>query len=534
MGFLMTARRYRVWSLLVFSLPVFIAGCGALPSQSKVPESKTAEAPSSTAGEGGASKSDTPTPPPTASESPAPSQPPPTVPASAAPSTEAKPETHAHDEAVPPAQPAQPAGASTSAVPVPQKRGPNNFVVTAGPKTPQHPYYGRGHSLGLFVNGAPGKTLVLRRGETYEFDVATDAKHDVYFSTSPMGWGGAAVTDGVKGQFTYRGTITVTPNAATPDVIYYQCRNHNSMGGKVVVVSATATKAEIDKLLAAPDASATGETQFSASGGVAKEIPVDAARQKIMLAEMMLQSKSAKSVAEGADGSGKANIAQATKKIQAARSEVDAGRNTAALKLAEEALGLITAATQSLTKVDQQLQLKGRYAEVQEALHNFQESHKQSYARTLKKRGQSAVVDYDHAKVDALTNEARGFADKGQYDKAIQSLSKAERLVTQAIQSMLDSQTIVYDLNFETPAEEYDYELKRYIGYEELIPVAIEEKKPAESVVKLMDTYVEKGKAQKAEAERRAKAGNYPDAISLMLSATEEIRRALRLAGVSQ
>jgi hypothetical protein len=49
-----------------------------------------------------------------------------------------------------------------------------------------------------------------------------------------------------------------------------------------------------------------------------------------------------------------------------------------------------------------------------------------------------------------------------------------------------------------------------------------------------MDTYVDKGRAQKAEAERRAKAGNYPDAISLMLSATEEIRRALRLAGVSQ
>jgi hypothetical protein len=64
--------------------------------------------------------------------------------------------------------------------------------------------------------------------------------------------------------------------------------------------------------------------------------------------------------------------------------------------------------------------------------------------------------------------------------------------------------------------------------------VAIEEKKPTEAVVKLMDTYVDKGRAQKAEAERRAKAGNYPDAISLMLSATEEIRRALRLAGVSQ
>jgi hypothetical protein len=340
------------------------------------------------------------------------------------------------------------------------------------------------------------------------------------------------VTEGIKGQFTYNGTITVAPTANTPDVIYYQCRNHSSMGGKVVVANANATKAEIDKLLSA---TTTPEPTSAAAGAERmKEVPVDTARQKIMLAEMMLQSKNAKAAASGPDGPAKTSIAQATEKLQSARKEVDAGHSTAAMKLAEESLKLIASATKSMTSEDTQRQKKAKFAEVQETLHNFQESHKQNYERTVKKRGKSAAVDYDHAKVDALVAEAKSAADKGEYDKGIESLTQAERLVTKAIQSMLDSQTIVYDLNFETPAEEYDYELKRYIGYEELIPVAIEEKKPTEAVVKLMDTYVDKGRAQKAEAERRAKAGNYPDAISLMLSATEEIRRALRLAGVSQ
>lgn len=213
---------------------------------------------------------------------------------------------------------------------------------------------------------------------------------------------------------------------------------------------------------------------------------------------------------------------------------MNGGKNTPAVKLVEESLQLISSATRAMTSEDRERQHKTKFAETMDTLHNFQESHKQNYERTVKKRGASAAVDYDHAKVNALVTEAKASADKGEYEAGIQSLNKAERLVTQAIQKMLDSQTIVYDLNFETPAEEYDYEFKRYKGYEELIPVAIEEKKPAESVVKLMDTYVEKGRAQKTEAERLAKAGNYPDAISLMLSATEEIRRALRLAGVSQ
>ena len=100
--------------------------------------------------------------------------------------------------------------------------------------------------------------------------------------------------------------------------------------------------------------------------------------------------------------------------------------------------------------------------------------------------------------------------------------------------AMLNAQTIVYDLSFETPADEYDYEIKRFVSYEELIPVAIDEKKPAEAVVKLMSTYVDKGRVQKVEAEQKAKVGLYPEAISLLLAATEELRRALRLAGVSQ
>jgi hypothetical protein len=432
---------------------------------------------------------------------------------------------HPHKDEAP--SPATPATASA-----PAKKGPNHFVITVSEKTPAHPAFGTGHPLGLNLDGVPGKTVVLRRGESYEFEVSTDPKHDVYFSTSPLGWGGGVVSAGIKGQFTYRGSVTVSPDDATPDVMYYQCRNHSSMGGKVIVVNKSTPQAEIDKLLA----EATTQKLAAQSGGheAQKEIPVDAARQKIMLAEMMLQSKGAKAVAEGGEAAAKSSLSNAVAKIQGAKQEISAGNGTRAAQLADEALQLVSAATKSASKDEAAKQQRARYTELRDTLHNFQESHRQNYERTVKKRGKSAAVDYDHAKVDALVNEAQAAADKGQYNAANDALIKAERLVTQAIGAMLDAQTIVYDLNFDTPADEYAYELKRFASYEELIPVAIEEKRPAESVVKLMDTYVAKGRSQRDEAVSKAKSGNYPDAISMLLSATEEIRRALRLAGVSQ
>jgi len=411
------------------------------------------------------------------------------------------------------------------------KKGPNHFVITVAEKTPAHPNFGKGHHLGLVLDNVPGKSVVLKRGETYEFDVQTDPLHDVYFSTNPMGWGGGTVTEGVKGQFTYRGLIVVSPAENTPEIIYYQCRNHSSMGGKVVVVNKTASIADIDRLLAASDVAAGADTGIA---GSKKSNANDVAKQKIMLAELMLQSKSAKAAAEGGGEAAKNALSSANAKLQVARQESASGHASQALTLADEALKLVSVATQSTSNEEAAKLQRGRYNEALETLRNFQDSHKQSFDRTVKKRGAAAAVDYDHGKVDGLVSEARALSDKGQHEKATQSLIKAERLVTQAIQTMLNAQTIVYDLNFETPADEYEYERKRFISYEELIPVAIEEKKPAEAVVKLMDTYVVKGRARQSEAEGKAKAGSYPEAISLMLAATEEIQRALRLAGVSQ
>jgi hypothetical protein len=107
-------------------------------------------------------------------------------------------------------------------------------------------------------------------------------------------------------------------------------------------------------------------------------------------------------------------------------------------------------------------------------------------------------------------------------------------MITTAIQQMLNSQTIVYDLNFESPKEEYEYELKRFGGYEELIPIAVEQKQPNEGTKNLMQSFVEKGQKKRSIAIETAQGGDYPRAVAMLQDATKDIRRALRMVGVMQ
>lgn len=410
-------------------------------------------------------------------------------------------------------------------------KGDNYFIVEIAEKDQTHPMYGQGHKLGMLLNGVQGKTIVMKRGETYDFDVRTDPLHDVYFSTSKQGWGGGTVVDGIKGQFTYKGIIKYAPNEKTPDVVYYQCRNHNSMGGKIIVVNKNTSKAEIDKLLAQDK-----KSRAAAGASTAKKATVSEARvkQKLSFADMMFMSKGTSRVNASDNAAAKKMLVDAKTKLTSARKALTSGQNAHALEMADEVLRLIGSASRLVPSEEVLAEQKERYLEILDAVKNFEVSHKEAYEDTLKKRGEKAAVQYDKKQINKLLADAKVFADKKQYTKAIPLLEQAENIVTSAINVMLDSQTIVYDLNFETAEEEYEYELKRFKSYEELVPVAIEQKRPAPGAVKLMDGFVAKGRSQRDSAIAKAKEGDFPTAIAMMLSATTQVRRALRIAGVSQ
>ena len=110
-----------------------------------------------------------------------------------------------------------------------------DFTVRDAAKTSAHPYFQQGHSEGFTIDGEQGKELTLTRGTTYTFGVNTPG-HPFYISTSDIGNGPGEIADGVTNSKISNGTLSFTPNANHPDLLYYQCDVHDYMGWKINIV----------------------------------------------------------------------------------------------------------------------------------------------------------------------------------------------------------------------------------------------------------------------------------------------------------
>jgi tetratricopeptide (TPR) repeat protein len=396
---------------------------------------------------------------------------------------------------------------------------PREFTVTVGKKDPSHPNYGRGHDIGFIVDGVQGKELVLTRGVTYTFLVNTNVQHDFYFTTSPAGRGVGTVTDGIKGQFTYRGVVSFTPGASTPAVMYYECRNHSYMGGKIHVVNAG------DKVT-------IGAEQSARPAAPVEKIKVTEAevKQKLMYAEMVISSSAPMKRVEASDDfQAKRFAAGAKEQLGKAKSALAGGDTAAAMEAVNEALRLMSAATRLVPDEASLVDYKARYSDLLDQVQGFDKSYKRNVARGVTPKSGKAL---DRAQFDSLMQEAKGLAAKEQYAEAVKPLQNANDMLTAALGALLESQTVVYDKNFATPQEEYEYELSRYTSYEELIPLAIEQRKPSEQTVGMMDVLAKRAKEIQLEAMGLAAKGDHKQAIMALQAATERLQRALRMAGV--
>ncbi len=503
--------------VLSLAIAAALAGCGATPEK---PQAAKEEAPL-------ASKP--------AQPATAPKEQPPAKTAEAPEPVVEKPAPVAAKEAPAPKPAAPVAAAPGKPAPAPKKvheipTDPHTFLVVSEPKTKSHPFYGKGIDTGFTVNGVQGKELAVTRGETYKFKVDTGVKHDFYLTTSPQGWGAGTYTDGVDGQFIFEGEVTFTPGPSTPDLLYYQCRNHKFMGGKIYVLDKGEDLAALKASLAAAEAKKMGGVSKRPSRAVSAK----SVKQKLSYAQMVLMSKSAKRVEASGNAEAIGILDQARQKIAAAKATLEGGDAARAMEEVNEGLRLITAASRAVTSESEMAGVnhKAKYDELSGSLKTYEGSYERNMAR-LKKAGQKPKAKLDKAEYDRLVKEGKAHAAKGDYVAASKSLEKAQHLITSVLTDMLHAQTITYDKKFDSPKEEYEYELARLESYEELVPLAIEQKHPSQRALGLIDSFVKKAARIKREGQEVAAKGDYKMAIMAMQAATSNIQRALRIAGVN-
>ncbi len=156
---------------------------------------------------------------------------------------------------------------------------------------------------------------------------------------------------------------------------------------------------------------------------------------------------------------------------------------------------------------------------------------KEAHSRQKDNEGHQ-VTGFDGDLVEWLLGEATVLASEGRYVPAAKIVKHVRTLITKALRDTLNGQDIVVTLDVSTPELEFKYEYRRYLGYEELIPVAIERMQPDKETLKLVAYYKEEGKSMAQQALDKQLERAYPIAISMILDATRSIQMALRTAGV--
>ena len=133
----------------------------------------------------------------------------------------------------------------------------------------------------------------------------------------------------------------------------------------------------------------------------------------------------------------------------------------------------------------------------------------------------------------SLINRAQKLVGDGKYTEGSELLKKVHAIYVSVLNELLASKSFVYDHVFNTPAEEFEYEMARYHSYEELIPIAIDQLKPDENLIKLSERFVQDALKAHVTAEKQAADGNQTTAIKTLQDATKRLQTALRTLGLN-
>lgn len=136
------------------------------------------------------------------------------------------------------------------------------------------------------------------------------------------------------------------------------------------------------------------------------------------------------------------------------------------------------------------------------------------------------------ARIDALATEARHAAIAGQWPDANRKLTTAYQHAIESLSKLRAGQTVTLSLKFDTPAEEFDYERKRFQSTELLVGMMLADGRAAGERRNLVDTYLRDGRRLHGTAADQAGAADYKGAVATMESAIGHLNRALQLMGV--
>ena len=255
---------------------------------------------------------------------------------------------------------------------------------------------------------------------------------------------------------------------------------------------------------------------------------------KLRLVKLQLaQSPAAQRIRQSNNAPAKRKLADAQAHYAKAQAESNAGRPEVATQLLDESLRQIVSASSLVPDVAQQAaQERSRNASLREAIKTFQTLHKSLTNRMATNKVQTSNVAVDTGQIDGMMGKADALVASGDQHEANAVLIAAYKIVVSTLNKMLAAQTFVYDLKFDSPAEEFRHELARNLSYEELIPIALAQLNSTRETATLTERRAQRSRDLRNAAQKQADGGNFSAATKTIQEATSHLQASLRIAGV--
>lgn len=248
----------------------------------------------------------------------------------------------------------------------------------------------------------------------------------------------------------------------------------------------------------------------------------DVLAQKTRLVEQFLRSPRAVAVAAGGDPSAKALLARADALLAQSRqaatpAEAERSLNDA-LRLAGEALRMRPGESDAAL-VRRNDELRSQVADYRAALLATGSARR---AQTLEPL----------AAIDTLLAEAHSLSAGGRHVDANVPLARAYDIAARTLAAARAGETVTIELKFATPAEEYDYERRRFRSHEMLLEMTLAERAPSADALTAAQGRRAQAQALATQASDSAARQDHRAAIRLLEDATRELVRALQALGV--
>lgn len=252
-----------------------------------------------------------------------------------------------------------------------------------------------------------------------------------------------------------------------------------------------------------------------------------------LIKQQLTHSPLSQRIQQSSHAEAAAKLAEARTHFENAQTESNAGHYVVANRLADEALKLIVSASRLAPDAAQRAeQERSRNTELREAMRTFNQLYTSLGKRMAAINAHPSAANADVARANAMVDKADALIANGNQHDAHGLLTSAHLIVVSTLNRMLMAQTIVYDLKFDSPAEEFQFEVAKNIGFEDLIPVALARLVVTRETAALAERYVQQSRDLRTTAQSLASGGDYRAALKNIQDASALLQRSLRIAGV--